>query len=140
MTVQLVMLPAFVLIVLTFVLGFWMGFLRVRAIRSRKVKIKDIALREPNWPPRVTQIANAAHNQLELPVLFYILSMLELLTLQATYVFLTLAWVFVALRLAHAYIHVTSNDVRIRGPLYMLGAAVLAVMWGIWGAHVFLLR
>ena len=48
---------------------------RERASRG-EVQLRDIALREPNWPPRTTQIANAYHNQLELPVLFYVLTIL----------------------------------------------------------------
>jgi hypothetical protein len=44
-------------------------------------------------------------------------------------VFVVLAWVFVAFRLLHAYVHVTSNIPRLRGLLFGLGSIVLAVMW-----------
>lgn len=139
MTMQTILAPGFVLVALTFVLFIWMGALRVVAVRSRAVKMKDIALREPNWPPRVTQIANAAHNQIETPVLFYVLTILEVLTRQADVAFLVLAWLYVALRLVHAYIHVTSNNVRVRGPVFILGVLVLAAMWGVFAVHVLLL-
>ena len=66
-------------------------------------------LREPNWPPRVLQIANAYHNQLELPVLFYIVMLLAMSTRTLDVVIYVLAWMFVLSRIAHAYIHVTSN-------------------------------
>jgi len=33
------------------------------------------------------------------------------------------------LRLAHAYVHTTGNDVRQRGGIYIAGAIVLALMW-----------
>ena len=46
-----------------------------------------------------------------------------------------MAWVFVALRLMHAAIHVTSNSVRYRGAAFIAGAIVLAVMW-----EIFILR
>ncbi len=139
MTMQTILAPTFVLVALTFVLFFWMGTLRVAAIRGRQVKFKDIALREPNWPARVTQIANAAHNQIETPVLFYVLTILEILTRQADFIFLVLAWVYVVLRFAHAFIHVTGNNVAVRGPVFMLGVAVLAIMWGLFAVHVLLL-
>jgi len=32
-------------------------------------------------------------------------------------------------RLLHAYVHVTSNRVNIRGPLFGISAVVLAIMW-----------
>jgi hypothetical protein len=117
-----------------------MAVLRVVAIRNREVKFADIALRQPNWPPRATQIANAAHNQIETPVLFYVLTILEILTRQADVLFLVLAWIFVALRLVHAYIHVTSNNVRVRGPIFIAATLMLAIMWGVFAVHVLLLR
>jgi hypothetical protein len=106
-----------------------MAYYRVTLIRSRAVHPRDIALREPNWPPHVLQVANAAHNQLELPLLFYVLTILSIITHHADVVFVVLAWVFVLARLAHAYVHTTSNDVRRRGPLFGIGLLVLLIMW-----------
>ena len=73
MSIQAVLLPLFVQIVLTFVLLLWMAGLNAAAFRSGAVRWQDIALRQPNWPARNRQIQNAYHNQLELPVLFYVL-------------------------------------------------------------------
>lgn len=39
-------------------------------------------------------------------------------------------------RLLHAFVHVTSNKVNIRGPLFGGSAAVLAVMWIIYIVQV----
>ena len=72
MSIQAILMPLFVQVALTFVLLFWMSALRYRAVRTGQVEPDKVRLREPNWPPRVLQIANAYHNQLELPVLFYI--------------------------------------------------------------------
>lgn len=129
MSIRFVLLPLFVEVLLTFGLYFWMAWLRTAAIRSRTVRMRDIALREPNWPRHVLQVGNAAHNQLETPLLFYVLTILSILTHHADVVFVVLAWVFVLSRIAHAYVHTTSNDVRKRGPLFGIGLMVLAVMW-----------
>jgi hypothetical protein len=40
-----------------------------------------------------------------------------------------LAWIFVLSRLAHAYVHTTSNIVTKRGPLFGIGLFVLLIMW-----------
>ena len=114
MTIQAVLLPLFVQVILTFVLLFWTERVRVGAIRRGEVHMRDIALREPNWGKRETQIANAYHNQLELPLLFYVLTILAWITKQADLLFVVLAWVFVLLRVLHAVIHVTSNNVTQR--------------------------
>ena len=83
MTVRDTLLPVFVQAGLTFALLLWMSFLRTWVTMTRVVKLHDIALREPNWPAGVTQIANAFHNQLELPILFYALIALALATQHA---------------------------------------------------------
>ena len=129
MTLLDVLLPLFVEVILTFALVFWAAALRVRDLQSGLVKPKDIALREPNWPVHTRQVAYSFSNQLELPVLFYVLTILAYFTHHAGTLFVILAWVFVVFRLLHAYVHVTSNIVGIRGPLFGVSAVVLAIMW-----------
>jgi hypothetical protein len=48
--------------------------------------------------------------------------------------------VFVIFRILHAYVHVTSNIVRLRGSLYGVGALALAIMWVIYIVQVLTLR
>ena len=73
MSVQMVLLPVFVLVGLTFALLLWMAGARRGALVGGQTKIRDIALGQPNWPARATQIGNCFKNQFELPLLFYIL-------------------------------------------------------------------
>jgi hypothetical protein len=129
MSLQAILLPLFAEVILTFALLFWAAPLRTRALRSGAVRREDIALRQPNWPKRATQVANSYANQFELPVLFYVLTILALVTRKAGILFVVLAWIFVVFRLLHAYVHVTSNNVSVRGPLFGMSAVVLAVMW-----------
>jgi hypothetical protein len=129
MSVQAILLPMFVQVGLTFVLLFWMGALRYRALRLGQVDPHQVRLREPNWPARVTQIANAFHNQLELPVLFYVVVLLALVTDTLDAVLLVLSWLFVLSRLIHAYVHVTSNRLDRRTGIFGLGAIALLFMW-----------
>lgn len=130
--------PVFVQVGLTFVLLLAMGRARARAARRGEVKIKDIALGQRAWPDRVTQISNAFHNQLELPLLFYVAVAFILLTRTGDLVQLALAWLFVALRLAHAWIHTTSNQVIRRFYVYLAGAVVLIAMWVLLAVRVVL--
>jgi hypothetical protein len=138
MSIQTVLFPLFVHDVLTFVLAFWLGALRVDAIRSGRVHPRDIALREPNWPTRVLQVGNAYHNELELPLLFYVLTILSIVTRHADLLFVLLAWVFVVLRLVRAYIHVTDNRVPRRGLVFLAGVIVLGVMWAVFIVRILL--
>ena len=129
MSVQMILLPLFVEVILTLVLWSWMAMLRTGDFNSGAVRPDNIALREPNWPKRTTQLANAFANQFELPVLFYVLTILEYVTHLAGIVFVVLAWVFVIFRLFQAYVHVTNNKVRLRGIFFGISALALAIMW-----------
>ena len=138
MSIQAVLLPLFVEVVLTFVLLYWMAYQRTSALQAGEIEPRNIALREPNWPQRMTQVSNAFQNQLELPVLFYVLTILAWITRHADLLFVVLAWIFVLSRLVHAYIHVTSNDVRRRGAAYGVSALVLTIMWAIFMIRILL--
>ena len=130
MSVQMILLPLFVQVLLTLLLGLMLFSARTAALRGQQVRWQDIALGEPRWPPAAIQIGNAFRNQFELPVLFYVLTILVIITRQADFIFVVLAWIFVLTRVAHAYVHVTSNHVPTRGMIYGLGAALLLIMWG----------
>jgi hypothetical protein len=108
----------------------------VAAVRRGEVHPRDIALRQSNWPKRETQIANAYQNQLELPVLFYVLTILAIITRHADLMFVVLAWVFVVLRLIHAYVHVTSNHVGRRFAVFAVSVLVLLAMWLIFAVRI----
>jgi hypothetical protein len=129
MSIKAVLLPLFVEVVLTFGLLFWLASHRVPALRRGEIKANDVDLRQPNWPRRTLQIQNAFHNQLELPLLFYVLTILTWITRFADLLFVLMAWVFVVLRLIHAYVHVTNNDLNLRGSFFGAGVVVLALMW-----------
>jgi len=95
-------------------------------------------LREPNWPVRATQFAYSFANQFELPVLFYVLTILEIMTHHADLLFVLLAWIFVLMRVFQAVVHVTNNNVRLRGSFYGVGALILFIMWVIYIVRIVL--
>ena len=128
-SLQAILLPSFVEVVLTFVLWGWMAALRTRDFTSGGVQADDIALREPNWSKHTLQVMYSFSNQFELPVLFYVLTILAYVTHKAGVVFVILAWIFVIFRLLHAYVHTTSNVVRFRGSLYGIAAFALILNW-----------
>lgn len=136
MTVTDFLLPVFVLVGLTFVLLMMMARERVGSIRRGEIKTSDIALREPNWTKRCTQLGNAFHNQLELPMLFYVLIAFILITKVGDVLLLVLGWIFVLSRIFHAYIHTTDNVVNRRFMAYSIGVLVLFLMWVIFFAKI----
>jgi hypothetical protein len=112
MSIQMVLLPVFAMVGLTFFLLLWMASARGQAFKARETGYKDIALGEANWPTRATQIGNCFSNQFEIPVLFYVLIALALPLRHADLFIVLMSWVFVVTRFVHAGIFVTSNNVR----------------------------
>lgn len=137
MTIAAILSPVFVQVALIFVLLVWMGRSRGAAIRSGQVRIQDVALGERNWPASAMQAGNAYHNQFEMPVLFLVLVAFAIITRKADLTFVVMSWVFVVLRLVHAFIIVTSNRVRIRFTVFLIGALVLLAMWIIFALRIF---
>jgi len=121
--------PVFVQVAVTFALMFRMAAARTRALREGQVKFGDIALGEPAWPPAVTQIGRAFHNQLELPILFYAAVAFAMIARKTDALLLGLAWLYVLLRLAHLFIHVTSNNVPRRFLVFAASSGALMALW-----------
>jgi hypothetical protein len=139
MSVQMVLLPVFVLVGLTFALLLWMGGARRQALVGGETKVRDVVLGQPNWPVRATQIGNCFKNQFELPLLFYILIALALPLRHADLFIVLMSWVFVVTRFVHAGIFVTSNDLNRRSLAWFAGALVLFAMWIYFALKILLL-
>lgn len=129
MSVQMILLPLFVQVLLTIALGLMMAVRRRQALMSRETRWQDIALREPGWPKDAMAVGNAWLNQFEVPVLFYVLTILALITKQADTLFVMMAWIFVLMRILQAGVFVTSNHVPTRGAFFGIGVIVLSLMW-----------
>jgi hypothetical protein len=129
MSVPAILVPIFVQVALTFALVVWLGRTRVASLRRGEVRLHDVALGERAWPKWVMQVGNAYHNQFETPVLFYVVVAFAMITRQADLVFVALSWIFVALRLVHVAIHVTSNVVVLRFRVFVAATLVLMAMW-----------
>jgi len=129
MSLVAILLPMFAQVLLTFVLLGWMSLLRLRVVRRGDVSPQQVALREPVWPPHVMQVGNAFQNQLELPMLFYVVILLALASDALDVTLYVLSWMFVLSRFVHSYIHVTSNRLDRRTAVFVIGAIALFLMW-----------
>lgn len=122
MSIQSILSPVLVEAGLIFALGLWM-------IAARNG-------RGPGDPARVRQIGDSFSNQFELPMLFFALAPLAILTRAADALFVAMSWIFVGSRIAHAAIHTTSNQQPARGVAWLLGVVALAAMWILFAIHV----
>ena len=73
--------------------------------------------------------ANNLRNLFEMPVLYFALVPLLLVTGQAGPVQVALAWTYVALRALHSFIHIVPKKVPPRFLAYLASTIVLSAMW-----------
>lgn len=68
-------------------------------------------------------------NLFEMPVLYFALVPLLVLTGSASPAQVALAWIFVTLRVVHSAIHIGPNTVRTRARVYIASSIALFAMW-----------
>jgi hypothetical protein len=127
---EAVLVPMSVLAIWTGFMVFMVGFSRIRAVRSGRVRRGAFRLGEsPDVPADVTVWNRNLMNLLETPLLFYVVSIAFYVTHAVHPGVVRFAWIFVALRLAHSIIHVTSNKIIARLLVYATSNFILLAMW-----------
>ena len=124
--------PVLALIVLTLVVWVWMYVTRIPAMRRARINPQDA--RHPGslngLPSSVRQVADNYNHLLEQPVIFYAIVFYIVLVGHSDMVHVTLAWIYVALRVIHTLIQCTVNQVMMRFSVFALSTLVLMVMAG----------
>jgi len=122
--------------VLVFVLYALLGWRRHAMVKAGRIRISQFRENHAAAEPAESLVVrNSIANQFELPLLFYACCIVLYVTQADNLPAVILAWIFVATRYAHAFVHVTSNNLRYRSSLFALGFIVLAGMWawlGVW--------
>jgi hypothetical protein len=122
--------PMSVLALWTGCMVFLVGFNRVRAARAGRIPRGAFRLGESAEVPADVALWNRnLMNLLEMPMLFYVVSIAFYVTHQVTPRVVTLAWIYLALRLAHSLVHVTSNRIGLRLLFYAASNFVLLALW-----------
>ena len=103
---------------------------RIKAGRRREIVPDDFKYGESASVPPHVSIPNRNYmNLLELPVLFYVATILLYVSPHSSSAFIVLAWMYVGLRIIHSLIHLTYNKVFHRLAAFALSNAVLVALW-----------
>lgn len=125
---DLIFVPVLVQVLLT--LGVYVALIKAKlaAKAAGTVDTKRSPLHDDAWPESVMKINNNIRNQFEVPVLFYVLAGAFWAVDAVGVPAMVLAWAFVLSRLAHAWIHVTSNYVPNRRRMFTVGWFIVLAM------------
>ncbi len=100
---------------------------RFAAGRRGEIRLRDYVLVE-NEPPALARVTRNVANQFEAPVLFYALVLLILVLQAATLFDVVVAWLFVLGRIAHAVVHINTENVLLRSRIFRLGLLLVVVL------------
>ena len=118
------------LALLTFSVLLLIPIRRFRAGALGQVTTEDFKFGESAAVPGPVSIPNRNYmNLLEVPMLFYVSSVMFFITGKVDAIVLTMAWVYVGLRGIHSLIHLTYNNVLHRLIPFAMSSVVLAAYW-----------
>jgi hypothetical protein len=131
MSVSPIVAPVVALAGWTHVMWFWMYATRIPAILAAKMKL------DPNLPkgqlmatlpPRVRWKADNYNHLFEQPTVFYAVALALAVVGQGAGLDATLAWAYVALRVAHSLLQALWNNINARFAVFVTSSFVLMAL------------
>lgn len=131
MMVSGILWPTFLLVALIFAVWITMFAQRGALMRRSPPRPEDFASGEAalRYFQPVEMAANNLRNLFEMPVLYFALVALLIVTRNANHIQEILAWAFVILRIWHSFEHIVTKQVPRRFLAYLLSCVVLMAMW-----------
>jgi len=125
-----ILYPVFAMFALTAFVLFRLGILRAMAIKRHDIDYRFFeTYRNYDEPEHLRIASRNLVNQFEVPMLFYVVTTLILVTDQTSPLLLGLAWAYVASRYLHTFVHLTSNQVLLRFRVFVFSFLLLVAMW-----------
>lgn len=127
----LILQPVAALFLLTALVWLFMYARRLSFILGNSIDPQSLATPEQlsaRLPESINNASNNLKNLFELPVVFYALCVVLLVSQTIDALYLNCAWAFFALRVLHSLIHCTVNIVNLRFLAYILSSLVLWFM------------
>ncbi|MEM7302454.1 MAG: MAPEG family protein [Pseudomonadota bacterium] len=120
--------PAIIMALITLILYVPMAQRRASAVKAGNAKASDFKITGKE-PDESAQFVKAIANQYEMPVLFYAACVMAIVAGAADFIMVGLAWVFALGKLIHILVFITSNNLRLRRPVFMIPWFALILMW-----------
>jgi len=126
-----ILAPVIALVLWSFVMWAWLYATRIPAIMKNRIvhdPTRPAAEFHAQLPARVRWKADNYNNLMEQPTLFYAVALTLALLGAGTGLNAALAWLYVALRVAHSLVQATVNVILVRFAIFMVASVVLLVL------------
>lgn len=125
------LIPLLAQVALTFIMMLVMYRKRVNEMKTKRIhpqrtKTRSVAL---GVLTDSESAANNYSNLFESPVLFYTAILLTLMLMVQDSILVSLAWLYVASRYLHSFIHATYNRVMHRFSVFVFSSFILLAFW-----------
>jgi hypothetical protein len=132
-----IIFPAIALVLLTAIVWVRLYVDRIGELRRRRIDPQSLATSAmAGQALQRVQASDNFKNLFEVPVLFYALCAVLATAQHVSGFFIVGAWVYVALRYIHSFIHLTYNRVMHRFAVYVSSTLVLFVLWAALGVQL----
>lgn len=125
---HLIFWPVIGQILLTMSMFFILAARKAKAVKSGKEDRAKAALDNKAWCDDVVKVSNNIDNQFQTPVLFYVVCIALFALNGVSMISLILAWGYMLSRCVHAHIHIGSNYIPHRLPVFLLGCIMLLLL------------
>jgi len=123
--------PIFVLVALTAVVLVLAAVVRNVSIIRGQASMRYYETYGDDAPAEwIERPAKTFNNLFQVPLLFYVVCLLMMVSEEIDSIQVTLAWLFVGTRIAHAFIYIVFNRVPYRFAAFIAGFITLMVIWG----------
>ncbi|HFB65645.1 MAG TPA: MAPEG family protein [Aeromonadales bacterium] len=130
MDIRFMILPGAILAIYTILVLFKLAILRRNAAHSGRIEVQYFKLYTGFDVPDDLRLWERHYNNLlELPIVYYF-AIFVAISLQLTNMLnISLAWIYLVLRLFHSIIHLNGNKVKYRFQIFALSAFTLLTLW-----------
>jgi hypothetical protein len=128
---ETILAPVMALVLWSLVMWVWLYATRIPAMREARVKLDGnvpAGTLTQSLPPRVRWKADNYNHLMEQPTIFYATALTLAVLGSGDGLNLTLAWAYVALRVAHSLVQALLNVILLRWALFMAASLVLVVL------------
>lgn len=123
-----ILVPVVALVAWTMVMWLWMYVTRIPAIQKMKMKLDPNSPRGEQMstlPASVRWKADNYNHLFEQPTIFYAIALTLAILGAGDGTNLTLAWVYVGLRVVHSFVQALINKIELRFAVFFLSSLVL---------------
>ncbi|RLQ87392.1 MAPEG family protein [Notoacmeibacter ruber] len=122
--------PMIAHVLIVYIVYFLMSARRIRAVQDGRVAVQQYKMNRYGDEPEEAFITRAnIANQFELPVLFHVVCLALYVTGAVGILAVTIGWLFVLARAAHAVVHLTINRVVLRRRAFIGSFLATGLLW-----------